>query len=235
MAFTWSEQKIKWFLDASRYTGYHEALAGHVRAQLEPGDTLCDLGCGLGLLDLELAGDAAQILAVDAEPLVINTLRQAVRWAGLTNLQALCMDATALKDSFDVVMMCFFGSGEELPGFLSCCRKKLICIVNAEKQSQLHPRREQHKKKEDAGSIRTLLDEKRLEYEENGLALEFGQPLTSHEEALRYVKDQTPGAEQEELEAFLQERLQPTDDAEFPLYLPYRKKLSLFVIYPPQG
>jgi len=67
MLFGWDEQTIRWFLDASAYTDFHQTLARKITPYLDPGDTLCDLGCGLGRLDLELAPHVMCLTAVDID------------------------------------------------------------------------------------------------------------------------------------------------------------------------
>jgi 2-polyprenyl-3-methyl-5-hydroxy-6-metoxy-1,4-benzoquinol methylase len=50
MCFEWNKQSIEWFLDASIYTEFHKELGQHIIPFLDPEDSICDFGCGLGRL-----------------------------------------------------------------------------------------------------------------------------------------------------------------------------------------
>jgi SAM-dependent methyltransferase len=140
MRFSWNEQTIQWFLDATVYTEFHKTLAQKIKPHIEPGTTLCDAGCGLGRLDLELAPYVKELTAIDASGNVIDVLRCDAEKLGLDNLRAEVGDADTLTKTFDIVLLSFFGQ-ENLAHFLNICRHKLIHIVNEDNTSGLYPER----------------------------------------------------------------------------------------------
>ena len=57
MRMNWNDTTIKSFVSASEYTGFHEELANQIRPYIKNSKTLCDIGCGLGLIDMHLSKD----------------------------------------------------------------------------------------------------------------------------------------------------------------------------------
>lgn len=231
MAFEWSEDRIGFFLDAGNYGDFHDRLAGALLPWLSPRDSLLDLGCGLGFVDLALAPHLAGVTALDAEPAVIESLAARAEAAGHTNLRALCADAGSLDERFDVVFMSFFGCGaEEMKRYAAMARRRLIRVVNVENRGNLYPERYRRTKKNLAEDVAAELGEAGLPYEMLRRSWEFGQPLRSRERGLAYLRDLAPGAPDDELLAFLDERAAPTGRADFPLYLPNEKEIAIFLI-----
>lgn len=231
MAFSWNEEKIGWFLDAGRYGSFHRELAQALQPWLSPQETFCDLGCGLGFIDLQLAPRLAHVTAVDAEPAVIASLAARAGEAGLTNLTARCADADALKEAFDIVFMSFYGSRSgEMERFLSRARKRMIRVVNIENKGNLYPEKYRWTKKNLAADVGRELDEAGRPYQLLRRTFEFGQPLRSREAGLAYLRDLAPQAPDDELLAFLDEEALPTGREDFPLYLPNAKEIGIFIV-----
>ena len=67
MAFTWTPKQIDWYEKASSYGSFHRQLASFLVPFLQPDDTVCDWGCGLGKLSLELAPYVARLTCVDRD------------------------------------------------------------------------------------------------------------------------------------------------------------------------
>lgn len=55
MNFDWNPRTIQWYEDANSYSGFFKKVAQRIAPKLQGYFTLCDIGCGLGLLDLELS------------------------------------------------------------------------------------------------------------------------------------------------------------------------------------
>lgn len=231
MKFEWNEEKINFFLDAGAYGDFHEQLAKTLLPFIGAEDSFCDLGCGLGFVDMALAPHLAGITAVDAQPAVIESLRVRAKDAGFENLNALCADVGSFSGTFDVVFMSFFGcTVEELQKYAKMARKRLIRVVNVENRGNLYPEKYRRSKKNLAGDVQAELEEANLPYRVLCRSWEFGQPLRGERQALAYLRDLAPDAAEEELLAFLGERAQKTGRADFPLYLPNEKEIAIFII-----
>jgi len=229
MAFTWDEKNIKWFLDAAEYTGFYRDLAQKIIPYLEPGDALCDVGCGLGRLAFALAPHVASLTAIDVNEVVLDILKRDAAPLGLTNLHAGFGDAAELSGVFDVVLLCFFGE-TDTPGMLKHSRRSLIRVVNADNRTNLYPEQYRSRVKETVAGVRKELASLNLEYRLDEYAIEFGQPLRNMEDAKKYVLQNAPEASDAEVSGFLDERLQQTGRDDYPLYLPNKKELGVFII-----
>jgi SAM-dependent methyltransferase len=100
----------EWLLRETRESEEHTArmLAA---LGVEPGDTVCDLGCGIGYLTLPLAGlvgAEGQVLAVDIQPEMLAGLRARLAESGVTNVRPVLgglADPRLAPRSCDLVLM----------------------------------------------------------------------------------------------------------------------------------
>lgn len=224
MAFSWTADRIRWYLDASRCGDFHQKLADVIEPHLLPGDRLCDLGCGLGQLDLRLAPMVSHITCVDIDESVLVHLERQARETGAANLAARCCDVAELDGRFDVVLMTFFGHPPRL--MFDCMRRasrKLIRVVHAHAGGA-------GRKRETVRDIAAALEEAGCVYQLTEGRFEFGQPLRSLEEARAFVLCNSPGLLPRQVDGYLRQRLEETGRADFPLYLPGEKALGIFVI-----
>jgi SAM-dependent methyltransferase len=232
MRFLWTEQSIQWYLDASAYTGFHQHLATRIVPYLEESDTLCDVGCGLGRLDLEIAPHVSALTAIDIDERVVAKLQQDAGLLGLQNFCARRANATELNNPFDVMIMSFFGgAGSGMGEYLRFCRRKLIRIVNAENRGNLYPGNHRRTVKETIATVQQELSDQGYRYELVADTIEFGQPLRSWREAGQFVLYNAPGATEREVNDFMREKAEHTGRDDFPVYLPNPKDIGIFVIH----
>ena len=229
MLFGWDEQTIRWFLDASAYTGFHKTLARKIAPYLKPDDTLCDLGCGLGRLDLELAPYVSRLTAVDINETAIELLRRDIGISGRHNMSAECADAGALRGNFDVLLTSFFGEANT-SDFLKLCTRKLIRVVHMDNKGRLYPGQPRYAKKDTVETVRLELIGMGADFKLETASVEFGQPLGSWGDAVLFVRNNAPDAGDDEIERFLRENTERTDREDFPFYLPNPKEFGIFVI-----
>ena len=71
---------------------------------------------------------------------------------------------------------------------------------------------------------------KKLKYSLELDSIEFGQPLRSQRDAELFVLQNAPKADAEEISNFLDKNLVSTRRDDFPLYLPNKKELGIFII-----
>jgi SAM-dependent methyltransferase len=100
----------EWLLRETRESEEHTAqmLAA---LGVEPGQTVCDLGCGVGYLTLpltRLVGEEGEVLAVDIQPEMLAGLRARAKEAGVTNVRPVLgglADPRLAPRSCDLVLM----------------------------------------------------------------------------------------------------------------------------------
>lgn len=231
MCFTWTDQSIKWFLTASRYTGFHKKLAQYILPSLTNDMSICDFGCGLGRLDIELAPFVKKIYAIDISQDVIDVLRQDIKVLSLNNVLPRCANADSLNETCDVGIMSFFGkSVRDMLYYRGLCNKHLIRIVNMQNTSTLYPTRHRKAVKNTAIQVTQELKQSNMAFEFIDTFIEFGQPLRSQEDAVAYVKSNAPNATLEEIYEFLETHVKDTGRLDYPLYLPNLKHLGIFII-----
>lgn len=220
-------------MDAGNYTGFHKALAQKIKAYLEPDDTLCDIGCGLGRLDFEIAPYVKGILAIDVSEYAIAKLQEDVERAGVGNIRAACGDADELEGDFDVILLSLFGRMDTYK-LLKHCRRRLIRIVGAGSKSGLYPEAHRRETKNAVPDIRSELSALGIDYRLEFCSFEFGQPLRTLKDAESFVLSNAPEAGAEEIREFLDINMERTGRDDIPFYLPYRKELGVFIIDKPR-
>ena len=234
MRFSWDDQSINRFKDSAACTGFHKKLAEKIIPRLEPRGTLCDLGCGLGRLDLELAPHVAEITAADISERAVAVLNRDAKALGLCNLRAFVRDAETMTGSFDVLMFSFFVK-PGIPDHRKLRCRRIIRIVNADNKSGFYPERHRYCDKETVPDVLEELNAQGTGFDLEFFSAEFGQPLKSRRDAEHFVLINAPGADAGEINDFLNENIIFTGRDDFPLYLPNRKELGIFIIDTGEG
>ncbi len=233
MVFNWDSQQINWFVQASNYTGFHRELVNCIRPYLLPEDNVCDIGCGVGMLDLMLCKYVAKITAVDKSISAIDYLKSEIDRQKIKNIKTVCMDACEIDDEYDVILMSFFGHIQrDVMTFTKNCKRKMIRVVNAEKNGNLYPNKYRSGHRNTISTVRDDLERKNICYELVLASLEFGQTLKSREDGIDYIKSHIKDANNLEIESFYDSRVCSTGKDDFPLYLPNLKEIGIFIIDP---
>jgi hypothetical protein len=244
MDFIWNEKTIAWFKTASEYTGFHSNLASLLRPYIEDCATICDIGCGLGLLDLELAGNVRSIVCIDQNTAVIEALNEFIRARGAHNIVAHAADVNALAgESRDAVIMSFFGSSVgAIARFMSFCEKKMILIVHEKPMPSKRVNAVSLRPKPlGAAEVRGFLTDRGLAFQKLSAVIEFGQPFKSLDDAkdfiLVYASSTSEAAgfndtddRGERLYSDMEKILVKTGSPDYPLYLPKPKEIAVFIV-----
>lgn len=227
MRVGWNEKTIAWMEAASAFTGFHRKLAALIRPYLCLGGTLCDLGCGLGLIDLEISPWLERVTCLDTSGPALAALERLADRRGCTNLELRQGDVETLEGEWDTVLGVFFGFGDRIPRWLTHCRRGLVVVVADGERPSFGPGRPS--KRYTAGYAQMLLDQAGISYQMERHALEYGQPFRSLEEAEEFGRIYSGGDRREDLR-YLRGRLTATGDPDYPWYLPQEKRFSIFSI-----
>lgn len=231
MSKYWDCRRFGWYRDSDLYTHFSEHLRSILLPLLPTGGTLCDMGCGAALLDMELAGDFSAITCIDRSETAIHCVREELENRGIRNIEAICMDSARTEGKWDVVLAMNYGAEpEKIRHFLDLARDRVILVVRASNVSEIVSN---HSRKLDCHDLITLpevLDGEGFSYRSFPIELEHGQPFRSKEEAKKFARLYYGLVESEEIERFIRERLTETEDADFPFYLPKKKKLGVIEI-----
>ncbi len=230
MHIKWSEQSYKWFENASEYTGYNRNLAEILKKYIPSGESLCDIGCGAALVDFELADYCSKINCVDKSSEAIDRVRMGINSRRIGNMSAVCTDARQLEGQWDNVIALFFGGSQFVENYMPLAKKQLIITTHATRKGKFGPEGHQVVKCSDIPSTIEYLDSIGVKYIHEKLALEYGQPLHSMDEARAFARAYSRPMSDEALEVYLAESLEKTGNEQYPYYLPNLKEFGLFVI-----
>ncbi|SDB19806.1 Methyltransferase domain-containing protein [Eubacterium oxidoreducens] len=229
--FVWTEDKKRWYKDALAYTGFANKVAAHLKEYIGSTDSVVDLGCGLGTIDLLLAPYVKSIVANDISKIALNDLHQEIKKKKVSNITIHHGDWESLEDEMaDVAITTFFGSlekdGEKL---FSKCRDRLLLV----KRNSLVDYASLPK---GIGHLALAMDEekwlkdRKIPYECSIFEAEFGQPLIDKEDCLNYLESYKMDIKDEAICDFVERAKLKTQDQGYQYYLPNRKEIRVLCI-----
>ncbi len=228
MTFNWAEDTIRWYQNASDFTGFYKNIAETIAPMLSGFHSLCDLGCGLGLVDLELASRMERIDCIDINAIALAALTATIKIRGIQNVYPHLRDCDHLDGQWDVAYMSFFGSNE-LDRFLPVC-KKLIAVVAATSGGEMFPSQKRNFKRSTVENTEQYLRSLTIEYKLTHKEFEFGQPFSSLDDARKFVLSYSPHLTEPEMESFFSDRMVQTNSVTYPFFIPRSKTIGIFEI-----
>lgn len=186
--FRWSSESIEWYRNAVEYTNYPAVLCEQIKEFFDLKDTVYDIGCGLGYIDLLLAPYVEQITGVDVDGSVLELMDQSISRQQIRNVKTMHIDWRALKETVcDVVLACSFASLErDLDALLSLCRRRLVIVKrNAIRNEQGFIT--EYNRKNGSNKDEIYLDRQGIPYHLKSFIADFGQPFRSEEEARHFI------------------------------------------------
>ncbi len=230
MYIKWNDQSIKWFENASEYTGYNRKLAEMLKKYIPFGSSLCDIGCGAGLLDFEMADHCSRITCVDVSPEAIAAVQSGALLRGISNMDTVCADCSTLESSWDTVTALFFGGSQFYEKYFRLAKQQFIILVHKTRKGKFGPEGHQVVKCSDIASVSEYLDGLGVRYTLESVSLEYGQPLADMDEARAFARAYSRPMSDEVLEKYLADRMENTGHEKWPYYLPNLKEFGIFVI-----
>jgi len=228
--FTWNADTVRWYHAAAAYTGYYQKLAARLAPLLRRQERFCDMGCGLGLIDLELAALVDDITCVDISETAIAALQDAARARSIGNIRAIQGDAETLPGRWDTIYLSFFSSSH-LERFATRAGRLLV-VVGGTSQQGFFPEKYRTKERNTIEREKAYLAENGWPYTLTQAPMEFGQPFENRDDARAFVRTYAPGIPDDELEAFLAQRLEATQSPRWPLFFSRVREVGIFEVGP---
>ncbi len=231
--FAWTDEMIRFMQAANAHVDYHRQLAQILTPKLSGCETICDAGCGLGELSVALSGAFSHVTAADVSEAALDALRKRLRADGIGNVTPLCCDllAAPCREEYDAMIFCFFGRlSEIIPVARRQCRRRIIVIKKNYAQHRFSLT-QQPVRGETAPRACQALREAGIAFTFDEKTLEYGQPLASLDEAVRffqiYSRDTDPARITPQAVLPL---LRETGDSAYPYYLPQPRQLGIITI-----
>lgn len=194
---------------------------------------MCDAGCGLGYLSLEITKRCAYVTAADASKEALDILRANIERNPCPNLSIWEGDVFSMPPEmkFDAMVFCFFASVRDA---LKCakmhCGGKLILF---KKNWQSHRFMLHDRPLERFTYVLTCqeLNELGLPYESESFEQEMGQPFRSVSDAESFFRlHDRDGAQTEIARRDVEAMLIENDSADFPYYLPMKRSVGMIAL-----
>ena len=225
----WHKDMIRFMTDASEYGDYYQQLTEKMLLWLRKDMHICDAGSGLGYLSLALAPHVRQVTAVEKHPDAAAVLTDNCRKHQIGNVISRCgsIDEVLPAEKYDAMVFCFFGGIQHtLELAKRQCRGDVFVFTRNYRNHRFS-----------AGNLPTgwdgypefknLLEELEIPFQQQTLALEFGQPFRDLSDARLffelYSKDQDASMVTEE---FLRSKLVESGREDFPWYSPHQRQIA---------
>jgi SAM-dependent methyltransferase len=228
---------IRFMQDASEHSSYFADLAHSISPHLTSAMRICDAGCGLGYLSVELASHVAHIDAIDRIPAVIGSLRRLLVERSLSNVTAQPAHLEYLSSAlhYDAMIFCLAVPFDEAEAIARAHHAKKLIVINKLK----HITRDTAFTRcpgnlysaGDDPSVVNLVTTRGRECRGEVLSLELGQPLRSREDAALFFetyRDDLNAGSSDFTALF--SKLERHSSPDFPYHFPMQRTLCLFVL-----
>ncbi len=222
----WNEKTIKLYSDAAKYADFHEVLVDYLLPHLKATDTLLDIGCGHGYIDLLLARHIARVSCVDVDAAVMAELAERAPH----NLTAIVSDFASLQiEAHDYCLMSFYGRLiKDYQRIAELSNKGIITIKNIRRTVRDLPD-QKSLKRETHGDVIQFCKAQNISFKEIILTLPFGQPFVNMDDVYAYLERYKP-LNSGNYEDYLKENLQRIEHARYRYYLPKEKRIGIAII-----
>ena len=108
--FRWTDDMVRFMRDAAGFGSYQTELAGWICSQIPQARHVCDAGCGLGFLALQLAQRYPRVTAADISEQALDIAHAQAEEKRVSNLEIVQTDllAYAPETRFDAMVFCLF-------------------------------------------------------------------------------------------------------------------------------
>ena len=232
MMLDWTPRTFQWFEAADAWTGYSKKLARLLWERVRVPGTLLDMGCGMAFPDFALAPHVGEITCVDRDERVIAYVQEKIKSESISNLRALAAKGEEVQGQWDTVMCIFHGEKETiLSSYLPLARDTLLVVVHASRAGNIAPEGYKVRKCSGVQETSDFFRQQGISFALLETGIEFGQPLTSLQEAQDFIRAYSrKDIPQEAVTAELESRLVKTGHHQYPYYLPSVKQFGIYTI-----
>lgn len=117
----WTEERIRYYIDASRNSTFHEELSMRIMRHLTPGERVLDAGCGIAFLDYELRKAGISMVGIDIDEDAINASSKL-----FPNLDLEKCGYESRKDGKETLLSVFFLNDENVWKMMGRRRKGIV-------------------------------------------------------------------------------------------------------------
>lgn len=218
----WTPERIKWYERASARCDFHIRLAEKIESHLTPGESILELGCGLGYVSAILSL-SHPVRAVDIESAAVECAEKREK----KDIYMLS-DWRDVKEKADCILAVFFGhldKTDDLATQMEKAERHAVYIYSEHRgQKDDLVYKETTGRKDMERKLRSL----GYSVESESFILSFPQPLLSLEEAEAFIALSYPKKQVSDYLPFVTE----SGDDKYPYILKNEKKMLLFDIAP---
>lgn len=222
----WNEETAAFLRDASEYGDYYKCLAEWILPHLKGTEHLCDAGCGLGYLTLELSNYVNRITAVDSSEIALQTLGEKAKDRKNIHVINGNINCFTPAEKYDGMVFCFFGKMEEIAKIARTQCKGDLFLFKRNYVNKRFAVGEYSAGDDSFENAVDWLEKRRVPFVSDTLSPEMGQPFRGREDARRFFSLYHPGNGADITDAFLDSRLIETGRQDFPLYLPQKREVG---------
>lgn len=232
--FKWDSRMIQFMKDAVEENDlYFKSLAGKVSEYLPVDAHVCDAGCGLGYLSIELSRYCSNVTAVDIAPQALVELRNRLKQINCNNIGIVEGDIRANPPikQYDAMVFCLFSGLEDaLKIAKEQCSGKVI-MIKRNWNNHLFSVSQKALARHTLQESLERLDMLRIPYKSETFVLEMGQPFRSMADAVEFFQVYSNDDYPESIKAEdIADRLVYRESDRFPYYLPALRQLGIIVV-----
>lgn len=225
----WEPDMVRFMRDASEHETYNQEIARIILPHLSEDSCVCDAGCGLGYLSLELAKHVQHVTAVDLNRDALDVLSENCADKHVHNISLRCGDIETLPPlrKYDAMVFCFFGCIEEILRIAARQCAGDVLIISRNYSQHRFSVREHGCGRGGYLDISHVLSARQIPFHAQMFSLEFGQPLRSWEDARRFFALYSKDEKEMITDEFLESRIVRTKEWEFPYFMPHRRDIGV--------
>ena len=230
--YAWDDKSMQWYCNAVEYRSFHREVADYMLEDLPKNPTVCDVGCGIGALTLQLAGRCRHITALDLNAKPTAYLRRLAAERGLKDIDVITGDFLQMEapaEKYDGLVLCLAGGVERFLSAASAWSDTLFFVENATNHRSFSSVGRQTKEMYYNEDLK-LLQSMGIRHSYRFFNAPFGQVFTDRADAEAFMHHYNKGESEASIQAALEARLQPLNHPKYKLFMPNEKPLLMITI-----